>query len=113
MERTRIGLIGAGGITRAHIPGYRACSDRALVTAIADANVDAARRAQGELGGGEIYADWRALLARADVDAVDICLPHDLHEPVAVAAAQCGKHILVEKPIARTVAEADAMIAAA
>ena len=113
MDRVRIGLIGAGGISRAHIPGFLACRDRAEVTAIADPNDEAARRAQQALGGGALYGDWRALLERADVDAVDICLPHDLHEPVAVAAAERGKHVLVEKPIARTLAEADAMLAAA
>ena len=113
MARTRIGLIGAGGISRAHIPGFLACHDQAVVTAIADSNPDAARVARQALGGGDLYDDWRTLLDCADVDAVDICLPHDLHEPVAVAAAERGKHILVEKPIARTLAEADAMLEAA
>lgn len=113
MEQLRIGLIGAGGISRAHIPGFLACRDRAVVTAIADIDEDAARRARRELGGGEIYTDWRDLLDRGAVDAVDICLPHDLHAPVAIAAAACGKHILVEKPIARTLEEADTMLAAA
>jgi predicted dehydrogenase len=112
MDRVRIGLIGAGGISRAHIPGYLQCQDRALITAIAEPREEAAHAAQQAMG-GEIYADWRDLLDRADVDAVDICLPHDLHAPVAVAAAECGKHILVEKPIARDLREADAMIAAA
>ncbi len=114
MERVRVGLIGAGGITRAHIRGYLACKDRAVVTAIADPVEAAARARQAELDGQcSLYGDWRELLDRADVDAVDICVPHDLHEAVAVGAAQRGKHILVEKPIARTLGEADAMIAAA
>lgn len=113
MARTRIGLIGAGGISRAHIPAFLACRDQAVITAIADSNADAARAARQALGGGDLYDDWRTLLDRADVDAVDICLPHDLHEPVTVAAAERGKHILVEKPIARTLAEADAMLEAA
>jgi predicted dehydrogenase len=112
MDRLRIGLIGAGGISRAHIPGYLQCQDRAVVTAIAEPREEAARTAQHALG-GQVYTDWRDLLDRADVDAVDICLPHDLHEVVAVAAAESGKHILVEKPIARDLREADAMIAAA
>lgn len=113
MDRIRIGLIGAGGISRAHIPGFLACHEQAEVTAIADPNLEAARRAQQALGGGALYTDWKELLDQADVDAVDICLPHDLHETVAVAAAEHGKHVLVEKPIARTLAEADAMLAAA
>jgi predicted dehydrogenase len=107
-------MIGAGGITSAHIPGYLACRDRVVVSAIADPNLEAAGAARGKLGGtAEVYADWRELLERAEVDAVDVCLPHDLHAPVTSAAADLGKHILVEKPIARNLAEADAMIAAA
>lgn len=113
MERLRLGLIGAGGISRAHIPGYLACQDRAVVTAIADPDHNAALRAQQQLSSATVYSDWQMLLDRADVDAVDICLPHDLHAPVAIAAAEHGKHILVEKPISRTLAEADTMIAAA
>ena len=57
--------------------------------------------------------DYHAALADPDVDAVTICLPHDLHASVARDAAAAGKHILVEKPLAATLAEADAMIAAA
>ncbi len=112
-DRLGVGLIGAGGISRAHIPGYLQCQDRANVIAVADEREDAARAASQALGGGTVYTDWRALLEDREVDAVDICLPHDLHEPVAVAAAQQGKHILVEKPIARDLREADAMLAAA
>jgi predicted dehydrogenase len=114
MDRLRIGLIGAGGITRAHIPGYLACQDRAVVTAIAEPIEKAALTAREALGGtATLFADWRELLERGEVDAVDVCLPHDLHEPVAVAAAEVGKHVMVEKPIARDLAEADRMIAAA
>ena len=112
-DRLRVGLVGAGGITRAHIPGYRLCADRAEVTAIADARAEAAAAARDALGGGTVFADWRDLLERGQVDAVDICLPHDLHAPAAIAAAEAGKHVLVEKPIARNLDEADAMVDAA
>ena len=60
-----------------------------------------------------VAADYRMALDDPDVDAVAICLPHHLHAPVAVATAQAGKHILCEKPLAATLAEADQMIAAA
>lgn len=113
MAQLRIGLIGAGGISRAHIPGFLAVQDRAVVTAIADVNQQAAERAQHDLPRARLYGSWEELLDSTDVDAVDICLPHDLHAPVAIGAAQRGKHILVEKPIARDLAEADAMVDAA
>jgi predicted dehydrogenase len=61
-----------------------------------------------------VVADgWEAAVASPDVDAVDICTPNRLHHDVAVAAARAGKHVLVEKPMACTVSDADAMIAAA
>jgi predicted dehydrogenase len=113
-ERVRVALIGAGGISRAHIPGYAACQDRAEVVVIAEPVEPAALAAREALGGtAETVVDWRQALERADVEAVDVCLPHDLHQPVVVAAAEAGKHVLVEKPIARDLAEADRMIAAA
>jgi predicted dehydrogenase len=59
-----------------------------------------------------VAADWAAVVARPDIDAVDICLPHALHAPVAIAAAEAGKHVLVEKPMATTLTEALAMVQA-
>lgn len=60
-----------------------------------------------------VAADYQRALDDPEVSAVDLCLPHHLHAPVAVAAAQAGKHILCEKPLAASLAEADQMIAAA
>ncbi|NUQ00834.1 MAG: Gfo/Idh/MocA family oxidoreductase [Armatimonadetes bacterium] len=64
-------------------------------------------------GGGRWVTDYRELLADPSLDAVDLCLPHHLHRPVAVEALRAGKHVLCQKPIATTLADADAMIAAA
>ena len=79
--------------------------------------IDLDRRRAESVGqvqvGTRIGADYRDALADSDLEAVDICLPHHLHAPIAIAAAAAGKHILCEKPIAATLAEADAMIAAA
>ncbi|MBI2941842.1 MAG: Gfo/Idh/MocA family oxidoreductase [Chloroflexi bacterium] len=113
MHKVRIGLVGAGGISRAHINGYLKCPEKAIICAVADIRKEYAEATAAQVGGAEVYGDWRELLEKADVDAVDICLPHDLHAPVAVAAAERGKHILVEKVMARTLEECDAMIAAA
>ena len=60
-----------------------------------------------------VETDWRALVARDDVDLVDICTPGDTHAEIAIAALEAGKHVLCEKPLANTVAEARAMAAAA
>jgi predicted dehydrogenase len=65
------------------------------------------------LGWGDTETDWQALIARPDVDLVDICTPGDTHMEIAVAALEAGKHVLCEKPLANTVAEAEVMAAAA
>ncbi len=118
-----VGLIGVGGIAGAHLPAY-ATLDSAQVVALCDKDPVRARGEGREIplniptGGGtavqaKAYLDYRELVADAEVEAVDICLPTDLHADVAVAALEAGKHVLCEKPMALTVAECDRMIAAA
>jgi UDP-N-acetylglucosamine 3-dehydrogenase len=108
----RVGVIGCGAIaTRVHLPGWRAAG--AAVTAFTSGRPASAAKAAAEWGGGVAVDDWRELIRRDDVDAVDICTPNALHAPIAIAAAQAGKHVLVEKPIAISLAAADAMIDAA
>jgi predicted dehydrogenase len=76
---------------------------------------DAGRAAEAaeRLGWAESATDWRAVVARDDIDLVDICTPGDSHAEIAVAALEAGKHVLCEKPLANTVAEAELMAAAA
>ena len=69
--------------------------------------------AAGRLGWAEAVTDWRELVARDDIDLIDICTPGDSHAEIAIAALEAGKHVLCEKPLANTVAEARAMVAAA
>lgn len=101
----RIGLIGGGGIANAHLGGYRAAGDRVRITAIADAD-PATLSARAAETGATPYADFSELVKDPDVDAVDICLPHHLHRPAIIAAAEAGKHILCEKPLCLTADEA-------
>jgi predicted dehydrogenase len=101
-----IGLIGCGGISRAHARGYLAHPDLARVTAVADVADAAAAERAAQLD-ATAYRDYRDLLADDAVDAVDICLPHHLHANAIVAAAEAGKHVLCEKPLCLTTAEAD------
>src|SRR5262249_37079689 len=101
----KVGLIGAGGIASAHIRGDRQPARPIRVTAVADAVDETALRRGAELGATP-YTDYRELLANEDVDAVDICLPHFLHRDAIVAAAEAGRHILCEKPLCLSAAEA-------
>jgi predicted dehydrogenase len=107
MERVRVGLVGAGGIAGAHLRGYTAIPDEVRVVAVADVDEGHARERAEQAGGARAFGDLAALLAGAEVDAVDICLPHHLHADAIVAAARAGKHILCEKPLCLTEEEAD------
>ncbi|SEG68753.1 Predicted dehydrogenase [Actinacidiphila yanglinensis] len=102
-----IGLIGCGNISRAHLRGYLAVPDQGAVTAVADIDpITAAERAE-QAGGARAFASYRRMLDEADVDAVDICLPHHLHAEAIIAAAEAGRHILCEKPLCLTLPDTD------
>lgn len=107
----RIGLIGAGGIAGAHVAGYLRNPETVTFAAVADPVRESAEKRAGDTGAA-IYADYREMLEDADIDAVDICLPHHLHKDAIVAAAQAGKHILCEKPLCLTPEEAREVSAA-
>ncbi|MCC7024210.1 MAG: Gfo/Idh/MocA family oxidoreductase [Thermomicrobiales bacterium] len=111
----RIGLIGTGNIgVNAHVPAVRANEGMTIVAA-ADPTPErlrAAAEAAG-LGPDDLYADWRDLLARDDVDAVIVATPQRFRPEIVIAAANAGKHILAEKPLALAPADAQAMIDAA
>ncbi|MFA6107532.1 MAG: Gfo/Idh/MocA family oxidoreductase [Candidatus Latescibacterota bacterium] len=111
--KTRIGILGGGGILGAHLPSFRKVADRCEVVVVAepDPNRHAAIR---DLAGYPvpILPDYAQVLAMPEVEAVDIILPHHLHLPATVAAARAGKHVLTEKVMARNVWECDRMIAA-
>lgn len=93
-----VGIIGGGGIATAHIRGYAEHADRIRIGAIADAVAETAERRGAELGVPH-FTDYAEMLRDAEIDAVDICLPHHLHRDAIVAAAAAGKHILCEKPL--------------
>jgi predicted dehydrogenase len=108
----RFAVVGCGmSATRIHLPELRAAGVE--VTAFASRSESSARAARDEWGSGEVVPEWSDAIARRDVDAVVVATPNSLHREVAVAAAENGKHVLVDKPMACTPAEADDMIAAA
>jgi predicted dehydrogenase len=86
---------------------------KARMVAVAGRDPAAVAAAAGRLGWEESVTDWRELVARDDIDLVDICTPGDSHAEIALAALAAGKHVLCEKPLANTVAEAQLMAAAA
>ena len=112
MERMGLGLIGCGGIARsAHLPAMAQLADRVVLRATADA-IQAAAEAAAAPWGAAHFTDYRRVLDRDDVTAVVVATPEYLHAEQVAAAAAAGKHVLCEKPMARTLAEADRMISA-
>jgi predicted dehydrogenase len=106
-----VGIIGAGHFGAVHARALAEVSHARLV-AVCRQNAEAASAFVAEHG-GRAYSDWRRLLEDPDVDAVVIATPHHLHAEMAIAAALARKHILLEKPMAPTVSECDAISAAA
>ncbi|MCY4725455.1 Gfo/Idh/MocA family oxidoreductase [Nocardioides sp. STR2] len=76
-------------------------------------DADAVAAAAGQYGWAESATDWREVLDRDDIDIVDVCVPGHLHAEVAIAALEAGKHVIAEKPLANTMAEAEKMVATA
>lgn len=106
-----VGIIGAGHFGTVHARAIAKLKEVRLVASCREDRVAAAAFAAGY--GGKSYCDWRALLESPEVDAVLIATPHHLHEEIAVGAAQAGKHILLEKPMAPSLAACDRILAAA
>jgi len=115
----RIGMVGYAFMGAAHSQGWRTVGRvfelplRPEMAVICGRDADAVRTAAGRHGWAEAETDWRALVERDDIDLVDICTPGDSHAEIALAALAAGKHVLCEKPLANTVAEAEAMVRAA
>src|SRR5215210_7100367 len=100
----RVGLVGAGFMGGVHLNAYAAIPEVEVV-GVADARTEAAV-AGAELVGGRPYASFRELIAAEDVEVVDVCLPTAFHRELALLAADEGKHVILEKPIARTMEDA-------
>jgi len=113
MDPVKVGIIGAGMI--AHGSHAEAFQKLPGVEVVAVADVDGARAREFAVKFRipQVFTEYEAMLARADLDAVSVALPVFLHAPATIAALQAGKHVLCEKPMARTSAEAQAMVDAA
>lgn len=112
MSTIKVAVFGCGSISKhRHIPEY-AGDSRVELVAFADTNLERAQHYANQYG-GKAYASYEELLQNEKVDAVSVCLPNALHAPAAIAAANAGAHVLVEKPMAASDEEARAMIEAA
>ena len=112
-----IGMIGYGFMGRAHSNAYRKVNNffdleyRPVLKAVCARDEEKAKAFADKWGYESVETDWRKLIERKDIDAVDICTPNNLHKEIAIAAAQAGKMILCEKPLAMNAAEGEEMVA--
>ena len=119
LPRLNVGMVGYAFMGKAHsqawwnAPRYFDLPVQIGMTALCGRNAERTQEAADQQGWASIETDWRALIARDDIDLIDICTPGDSHAEIAIAALKAGKHVLCEKPLANTVAEAEAMAAAA
>jgi predicted dehydrogenase len=119
MPSMRVAMIGYGFMGAAHSQGWRVAprffdlpADPRMALVVGR-NADAVAAAAAKWGWEESATDWRSTLERDDIDVVDIVTPGSSHAEIAIAALEAGKHVLCEKPLANTVAEAEAMADAA
>lgn len=110
-DKVRVGMLGSGFIGHIHFMGLHHVKEAEVVAVASKTPGKAAKFAQ-ERGIPAAYEDYRKILERDDIDAVTVGVPNYLHEEMVTAAAQAGKHILCEKPFARTMTEAENMLAA-
>jgi predicted dehydrogenase len=126
MTKIRVGQIGIGAIGRTHFSCYRN-SESAELVALCDIdprkltgdwspsglNLGSAKAELVDMSAYRCYADWREIIADPNIDAIDVCLPIDLHAEVAIAALRAGKHVFCEKPMAHSSGECREMEAVA
>lgn len=118
MKQLRIGLIGYGFMGRAHSNAYRKVNHffdleyQPVLKAVCARNADNAAAFARKWGYESIQTDWRKLVTRDDIDAIDICTPNNSHAEIAIAAAKAGKMILCEKPLSMNGPEGVKMVKA-
>src|SRR5262245_23038082 len=111
VQPVRVAVVGAGYMGERHARIYAGLPDAELV-AVCDVRESVARELAARTGAA-VYADYRALLRRDDLDAVSVCTPDGLHREPCELAARAGRHVLVEKPVATTLVDAEAIVEAA
>jgi myo-inositol 2-dehydrogenase/D-chiro-inositol 1-dehydrogenase len=118
MKNLNIGLVGYGFMGRTHsnafhqAPRFFELPYRPVLKAVSARNEERVKQFAANWGYESYETDWRALVARKDIDVIDIASPNDTHHDIAIAAAKAGKMVMCEKPLGRTAAEAREMVAA-
>ncbi len=115
MEKVKVGIVGCGGIgTQKHLPALSAL-DYVEVVAFCDLVEERAKKAAKEFGveGAKVYTDYKDLLKDSEIQTIHVCTPNKSHKDISIDALHANKHVLCEKPMAKTAADAKAMLQAA
>ncbi len=117
-KKLRIGLVGYGFMGRAHSNAFRTAGNffdlghTPELTAVCGRNREQAEAHAAQWGFSSVETDWEKLIARDDIDMIDITAPNDMHKDIAIAAAEAGKMVMCEKPLGRNAEESRAMVEA-
>ncbi len=118
-KEIRIGLIGGGFMGRTHSNAYNRIANffpdleyLPVLKVVCSRSKDKVAAFAEQWGYESFETDWEKVIARSDIDAIDICTPNDMHAEIAIAAAAAGKMVLTEKPLARSLAEGEQMVEA-
>src|SRR5258708_6788427 len=112
MEKIRLGVVGLGWVSQVfHLPVLTKCEDVDLI-AVCDKDKSRARMIAERFGIARYYSDYEQMLAKEDLDTIDVCTSTDAHLPITLASLEAGKNVFVEKPIARHYSEAAQMVEA-
>ena len=115
-KNLNIGLVGYGFMGRTHSNAYKRVNDffdvayRPVLKAVCGRTAEGAKAFAENWGYESIETEWRKLVARKDIDAIDICTPNNTHAEIALAAAAAGKMVLCEKPLSMNLVEGQAMV---
>ena len=111
-KKLKVGIIGCGGIANSkHMPGLKSVEEAEMV-AFCDLEIERAEKAKAEYGtpDAKVYKDYKELLKDDSIDVVHVCTPNRSHSFISIDALRAGKHVMVEKPMAKTAAEAEEMV---
>ncbi|MEO1524280.1 MAG: Gfo/Idh/MocA family oxidoreductase [Planctomycetota bacterium] len=115
MKPLNIGMVGYGFMGRTHSNGYAQANHffdleyKPVLKAVCARNKDKAQAFANQWGYESVETDWRELIKRDDIDAIDVCTPNNLHKEISIAAAEAGKMVLCEKPLAMNAADGEEM----
>ena len=113
MSKIKAGIVGCGGIANGkHLPALAACKDRVEIVGFCDIIKERAEQACAQYGaeGAKVYTDYKEMLKDESIQTIHVCTPNRSHSFISIDAMEAGKHVICEKPMAKTYAEAKAMV---